>query len=53
MNLLLCAVVLAALAVPLTPVARGAALGLAAAVKLTPAGFVLIFLLERVAQRRA
>ncbi|MGW1255484.1 glycosyltransferase 87 family protein [Streptomyces sp. NPDC002513] len=36
-NLLLCALVLAALAVPLTPAARGAALGLAAAVKLTPA----------------
>ncbi|MGV9564153.1 glycosyltransferase 87 family protein [Streptomyces sp. NPDC003480] len=36
-NLLLCALALVALAVPLTPVARGAALGLAAAVKLTPA----------------
>ncbi|GAA3030429.1 glycosyltransferase 87 family protein [Streptomyces glomeratus] len=36
-NLLLCALVLAALAVPRTPAARGTGLGLAAAVKLTPA----------------
>ncbi|MET8956584.1 glycosyltransferase 87 family protein [Streptomyces sp. NPDC004393] len=43
-NLLLCAVVLAALAMPLAPAARGAALGLAAAVKLTPAFGVLYLL---------
>ncbi|MEU6370659.1 glycosyltransferase 87 family protein [Streptomyces sp. NPDC046931] len=50
-NLLLCALVLAAFAVPRTPAARGAGLGLAAAVKLTPAFGGLYLLATR--QRRA